>query len=48
MKRHNFFLPAEIVEALKAKAEAEGVTMAELIRQALQQYLDSLKQKAAE
>lgn len=47
MKRHNFFLPTEVVEALKARAASEGVTMAELIRQALQRYLDEHKKVAA-
>lgn len=39
MKRYNFFLPEQIVDALRAKAESTGLTMSELIRQALTEYI---------
>lgn len=40
MKRHNFFLPDEIVDELKVIAASKHTTMSELIRQALLAYLD--------
>lgn len=40
MKRHNFFLPDDVVESLKAEAVKQRTTMSELIRQALIAYLD--------
>lgn len=40
MKRHNFFLPDEIVEELKQAAHEDRTTMSELIRKAIAQYLD--------
>jgi metal-responsive CopG/Arc/MetJ family transcriptional regulator len=39
MKRHNFFLPTELVEELKIVAATLGVPMSELIRQAITQFL---------
>ena len=35
MKRYNFFLPEQIVDALRKEAERTGVTMSELIRRIL-------------
>jgi metal-responsive CopG/Arc/MetJ family transcriptional regulator len=40
MKRHNFFLPEDVVESLKAEAGKQRTTMSELIRQAILAYLD--------
>lgn len=40
MKRHNFFLPDDVVEELKLEAAKKRTTMSELIRQALIAYLD--------
>lgn len=40
MKRHNFFLPDQVVEDLKAEAAKKHTTMSELIRQAIIAYLD--------
>lgn len=40
MKRHNFFLPDDVVEELKLEAVKKRTTMSELIRQALIAYLD--------
>ncbi len=40
MKRHNFFLPDEIVEELKQAAHEDRTTMSELIRKSIAQYLD--------
>lgn len=39
MKRHNFFLPEELVAELKAVAIETGVPMSELVRRALQTWL---------
>ena len=40
MKRHNFFLPDEVVEELKQTAHEDRTTMSELIRRAIAKYLD--------
>lgn len=40
MKRHNFFLPDEVVEELKDVAHEERTTMSDLIRKAILSYLD--------
>jgi hypothetical protein len=40
MKRYNFFLPEQVVAALRAEAERTGLTMSELIRRIL---IDGLK-----
>lgn len=40
LKRHNFFLPDEVVDALKEVAHEERTTMSELIRKAITAYLD--------
>jgi metal-responsive CopG/Arc/MetJ family transcriptional regulator len=40
MKRHNFFLPDEVVEELKETAHQERTTMSDLIRKAITAYLD--------
>lgn len=39
MKRHNFFLPNELVAELKAIAIESGVPMSELVRRAIAQWL---------
>lgn len=43
MKRHNFHLPEQLVAQLKALAEQRGLTMSELLRTALHNFL--LEQK---
>lgn len=40
MKRHNFFLPDDVVEELKEKAHQERTTMSDLIRKAILEYLN--------
>lgn len=40
MKRHNFFLPDEVVQELKDVAHEERTTMSELIRKAITHYLN--------
>jgi hypothetical protein len=35
MKRHNFFLPEQLLDALREEAKRTGVTMSELIRRIL-------------
>jgi metal-responsive CopG/Arc/MetJ family transcriptional regulator len=47
MKRHNFFLPEELVAELKAVAIETGVPMSELVRRALQNWLAERKAKVA-
>ena len=45
MKRHNFFLPEELVAELKAVAIETGVPMSELVRRALSTWLTDRKAK---
>lgn len=40
MKRHNFFLAEEVVEKLKEAAHEEHTTMSDLIRKAINYFLD--------
>lgn len=39
MQRHNFYLDADVVEALKAHAKERRCSMAQLIREILVEYL---------
>jgi predicted DNA-binding ribbon-helix-helix protein len=39
MQRHNFFLEKELVEQLKAHAKQRKISMAQLIREILDEYL---------
>lgn len=43
MKRHNFFLPTELVAQMKEVSEKTGATMSEIVRRALQAYIDAQK-----
>ena len=45
MKRHNFFLPEELVAELKAVAIETGVPMSELVRRAISTFLIGRKAK---
>ena len=45
MKRYNYFLPEQVVERLTVIAEVRGVPVSEVIRAALQKYLDDLTAK---
>ena len=40
MRRHNFFLPDEVVQELKDVAHEERTTMSDLIRKAITEYLN--------
>lgn len=40
MKRHNFFLPTELVADLKAIAAQRKTTLSEIIRQAMLEYVN--------
>ena len=40
MTRRNFFLPDQIFTALKERADKTGLSMSELLRQALIKYLE--------
>ena len=40
MKRHNFFLPQELVDELRSIAVVRHTTVSELIRQAIVDYLE--------
>jgi post-segregation antitoxin (ccd killing protein) len=43
MKRHNFHIPEQLVAQLKALANSRGLTMSELLRTALAEYLKAQK-----
>ena len=47
MTRHNFFLPDELVAQMKDVSKRTGVPMSEIVRRALQRYLDELEVKEA-
>ena len=47
MKRHNFFLPEELVAGMKQYCETTGMPMSEFVRRALQAYLDEIAAKEA-
>jgi hypothetical protein len=40
VKRHNFFLPEELVISLKKEAEIMQITFSEIIRKALKKFVD--------
>jgi metal-responsive CopG/Arc/MetJ family transcriptional regulator len=40
VKRHNFFLPEELVAQLKAEADIMKITFSEVIRKALKKFID--------
>lgn len=39
MKRHNFFLPDDLVAEMKKLSETTGATMSEIVRRALKAYI---------
>lgn len=39
MKRHNFFLPEDLVDELRRRAKEMDLTVSELIRRAIVAYL---------
>jgi predicted DNA-binding protein len=43
MKRTNIFLPEQLIERLKALAEKTGLSVAEHIRRAIDEYLKRQK-----
>jgi hypothetical protein len=43
MKRYNFYLPESLIVALRKHAEDTGLTMSELMRRALSNYVKTLK-----
>jgi plasmid stability protein len=45
MKRYNFFLPEQVVDALRKEAERTGLTMSELIRRILTDGLKKYEQQ---
>jgi predicted DNA-binding protein len=40
MKRVNYHLPEQVIEKLKAEAKRTGLTVAEIIRRAIDTYLE--------
>lgn len=42
-RRRNFYLPEALMEETKALAEKKGVTMATVVRTALEKYLAAVK-----
>lgn len=47
LRRHNFFIEPDAVTALKTLASSKGVSMAELVRDAIQQLLKREKRASA-
>jgi hypothetical protein len=45
VKRYNFFLPEQVVDALRKEAERTGLTMSELIRRILTDGLKKYEPK---
>ena len=43
MKRHNLFLPDEMVAEARKLAERRGIALADVVRTALEQYLQAVK-----
>jgi predicted DNA-binding protein len=43
MKRVNYHLPEQVIEKLKAEAKRTGLTVAEIIRRAIDAYLEKQK-----
>lgn len=43
MKRHNLFLPDEMVAEARKLAEKRGIALADVIRVALEKYLQAVK-----
>jgi len=43
MKRTNFFLPEQLIERLKARSESTGLSVAEIVRRAIDEYLSRQK-----
>lgn len=39
MKRHNYFLPDTLVEAMRQHGLKHGMTVSEIVRRAIQHYL---------
>jgi predicted DNA-binding protein len=39
MTRYNFHLPEPLMEVLKAQSKREGVTVAEIVRRVLMEYV---------
>jgi len=44
MKRTNYYYPEQLLERLKAMSKATGVTVSELIRKAIDEFLKRNKQ----
>lgn len=43
MKRHNLYLPTELVEEARKLAEKHGIALADVVRAALEKYLQAVK-----
>lgn len=43
MKRHNLFLPDEMVAEARKLAERRGIALADVVRTALEKYLQAVK-----
>lgn len=48
MKRYNFFLPEQLVDALRQEADRTGLTISEIIRKVLSIYVNKLAEKHAQ
>jgi predicted transcriptional regulator len=45
VKRHNFFLPTELVDSLRKVAEARDTTVSDVIRGALEAWLKAYRKQ---
>lgn len=43
MKRHNLYLPDELVEEARKLAQDNGISLADVIRAAIEKYLQAVK-----
>ena len=43
MRRHNLFLPDQMVEEARKLAERRGIALADVVRTALEKYLQAVK-----
>ena len=46
MKRVNYFLPLPMIEKLQRLAEKSGISVSEIIRMAIAEYLERKEKKA--
>ncbi len=47
MRRRNMYLPEDLMEEVKALADRKGLTMTDVVRTALEKYLQAVKKAEA-